>query len=116
MALYGIIRYNEWFSKGACVSSAVGFCMPQMNRELKAYPVDPDTRAFLSWGTREAYGVTDHEHEDFTSTTSKNNRKLAATLEKQGAAVEVYCQVGGNHCEADWEKQVPMFMEFLWMR
>jgi len=116
MALYGVVRYNEWFSKAACVSSAVGFCMPQMNRELKAYPVDPDTRVFLSWGTREAYGVTDHENEDFTSTTSKNNRKLAATLENQGAAVEICCQIGGNHCEADWEKQVPDFMDFLWMR
>ena len=27
----------------------------------------------------------------------------------------VVCQVGGGHCEADWEKQVPMFMDFLWM-
>ena len=24
------------------------------------------------------------------------------------------CQVGGGHCEADWEKLVPTFMDFLW--
>ena len=26
----------------------------------------------------------------------------------------LYCQVGGRHCEADWEKQLPLFMPFLW--
>ena len=116
MALYGVIRYNEWFSKAACISSAVSLCMPQLNKEIKAYPVDPDTRVFLSWGTREAMGVTDHEKEDFDSTMSKNNRSIAKKMEKQGAAVEVFCQIGGAHCEADWEKQVPHFMDFLWMR
>ena len=116
MALYGVIRYNSTFSKAACVSSAVSFCMPQINKELKACPVDADTRVFLSWGTREAWGVRDHEHEDFLSTTSRNNRKIGAALEKQGAAVEIFCQKGGAHCEADWEQQVPEFMDFLWMR
>lgn len=116
MALYGVVRYNTCFSKAACISSAVGLCMPQINQELKKYPIDSDTRVFLSWGTREAYGVTEHEHEDISSTTSKNNRSIAKKLEKQGAAVEVFCQIGGNHCEADWEKQVPAFMDFLWMR
>ena len=24
------------------------------------------------------------------------------------------CQVGGGHCEADWEKLVPTFMNYLW--
>jgi hypothetical protein len=26
----------------------------------------------------------------------------------------MHCQVGGHHCEADWEKLVPTFMNFLW--
>ncbi len=116
MALYGIVKYNDTFSKAACVSSAIGFCMPKLNADLKQCPVDPDTRVFLSWGTREAHEVTDHEHEDMTSKTSKNNRAVGKKLEDQGAAVEIYCQIGGNHCEADWRWQVAEFMDFLWMR
>jgi len=27
----------------------------------------------------------------------------------------MYCQIGGHHCEADWEKQIPIFMDYLWM-
>ena len=114
MALYGVLRYNWCFSKAACVSSAIGFCMPQIYRDLKAYPVDPDTRVYLSWGTREAKGVTDHEHEDRTSYTSRRNRSIAVRLAAQRAAVQIYCQTGGGHCEADWERQVPGIMDFLW--
>lgn len=116
MALYGILRYNWCFSKAACVSSAIGFCMPRVYRDLKDYPVDANTRVYLSWGTREAKGVTDHEHEDRSSYTSRRNRSVASRLEAQGAAAQVYCQVGGGHCEADWEHQVPLFMDFLWKK
>lgn len=116
MSLYGVLHYNEIFSKAACVSSAIGFCMPQVNRELKEHPVDPDTRVYLSWGTREAWGVMDPSLEDMDSTSSRNNRSVARYLAEQGAATEVYCQIEGSHCEADWEKQVPRFMDFLWMR
>ena len=35
---------------------------------------------------------------------------------EQGGAAWAYCQAGGGHCEADWEKQVPGFMDFLLMR
>ncbi len=114
MALYGVMRYNWCFSKAACVSSAVGFCMPNIYRDLKGCYIDSDTRVYLSWGTREARGVTDHWHEDTSSYTSRRNRSIAKYLGMHGAAVQIYCQVGGNHCEADWERQVPLFMEFLW--
>lgn len=114
MALYGVIRYNWCFSKAACVSSAVGFCMPYIYRDLKSCYIDSDTRVYLSWGTREAKGVTDHQHEDTTSYTSRRNRSIAKYIGMHGAVTQIYCQTGGNHCEADWERQVPLFMEFLW--
>lgn len=116
MSLYGIVKYNHVFSKAACVSSAISFCMPKVYRDIKKYPIDPDTRVFLSWGTREARGVKDHEHEDMKSYTARRNRSVGEKLGAQGAAVDVYCQVGGGHCEADWREQVPGFMDFLWMR
>jgi predicted alpha/beta superfamily hydrolase len=116
MAMFGVIKYNDVFSKAACVSSAIGFCMPKLNEDIAAYPIDPDTRAFISWGTREAWGVKDHEHEDTSSPTARNNHEVADKLAAQGAAIDVFCDIGGSHCEADWRHQVPRFMDFLWMR
>ena len=118
MAIYGLVRYNQYFSKGACVSSALGFCQPQMMREmnhaLENNLIHPDTRAFLSWGTYEAKGVKDVNMIDKFSGTYRRNKAVANKFLKAGARPQLYCQVRGGHCEADWEKQVPFFMEFLW--
>lgn len=115
MALYAVVRYNRWFSKGGCVSSAVGFCMGPLMRDMAENTLSPDTRIYLSWGTREAYGIQDPDKEDTSSRTYGWNRKIGDCAQASGAAVKLRCQVGGGHREADWEKLVPDFMNFLWM-
>ena len=114
MALYAVVRYNRWFSKGGCVSSAIGFCMRPLMNDMRKNKLSPDTRVYLSWGSREAWGVKDPEKEDRSSKTYGWNKKVADHAKSNGAAVKMRCQVGGGHCEADWEKLVPEFMNFLW--
>ena len=116
MAVYGVVHHNEYFSKAACISSAIGFCMPALMKDLSANRMNPDTRVYLSWGTNEAYGLEDVGKEDTTSKTYKWNHRVAESVWKCGAAAKLYSQVGGGHCEADWEKLVPGFMEFLWLQ
>ena len=114
MALYAVVHYNRWFSKGGCVSSAIGFCMRPLMSDLKKNKISPDTRIYLSWGSREAHGIKDPEKDDRSSKTYSWNKKVADHLSSEKAAVKMYCQVGGGHCEVDWEKLVPDFMNFLW--
>jgi len=115
MALSGVIRHNRWFSKAACISSAIGICMEPLLEDLQAHAVDPDTRVYLSWGTREARGVRSHRRPDRSSHTYRCNQAAADRIEACGAQAKLCCQLGGGHCEADWEKLVPDFMEFLWL-
>lgn len=115
MALYAAIHDNRWFSKAGCISSAIGFCMEPLMQELRECALSPDTRVYLSWGTREAYGIKNPGREDRSSHTYRCNKEIADCLESRGGVVRLRCQVGGGHCEADWEKLVPEFMEFLWM-
>ena len=113
MALYAGIHYNRWISKAACVSTAMNFCMEGLRADLKNNPISPDTRIYLSWGTKEA--KKDHQDRaDRSSETYHNTKYVSDVLKKQKAAVKMDCQVGGGHCEADWEKLVPTFMNFLW--
>lgn len=114
MALYAVVRYNRWFSKAGCISSAVGFCMKPLMKDMEEHPMSPDTRIYLSWGTNEAWGLKRKDREDKSSKTYHWNKKIAAKAEADGAAAMLRCQVGGGHCEADWEKLVPEFMNFLW--
>ncbi len=114
MSLYGAIHYNRWFSKAACLSSSVNFCMEPLKADLTASQIDPDTRIYLSWGTREAQ-KDNWQKMDPNTPTCRNNAFIAQTLEEKQAAVKLECQVGGGHCEADWEQLIPGFMDFLWM-
>ena len=114
MALYGAVHYNRWFSKAACISSAIGFCMRPLMADMRASQMNPDTRMYLSWGTREAWGIQDPTKPDRSSRSYKWNRQAADILADKGAKTMLYCQVEGHHCEADWEKQDPIFMDFLW--
>lgn len=114
MAIYAAVHYNRWFSRAGCVSSAIGFCIRPLLRDLRTSQVRPDTRFFLSWGTREAFGLANPDRQDRSSRTYQWNRQVAALIREKGARAELYCQVGGGHCEADWERLLPVMMPFLW--
>lgn len=116
MAVYGGVHYNQYFSKAACVSSALACCMPAVRRDMESATINPDTRMYLSWGTKEVRGLENIWEEDTHSYCYRNNTEVANTVAKWGAATMTHCQVGGAHFEADWEKLVPTFMDFLWMR
>ena len=114
MSLYASYKYNAYFSKAACVSSSIGFCPFSVYKDLDRAEILPATRVYLSWGTAEAPGVKDEKSEDRSSGTYRRNKAVANKLEAKGASVMLYCQVEGRHCEADWEKQIPVFMNWLW--
>lgn len=114
MALYAAVHYNRWFSKAGCVSSAIGFCMRPLMSDLRKSRLSPDTRIYLSWGTREAHGIKEPDQEDRSSKTYGWNKKVADQLSDQGVTTRLHCQIGGGHCEADWEQLVPTFLNFLW--
>ena len=114
MAIYAGAHYNRWFSKAGCVSSAIGFCIRPLMADLRASDLSPDTRFYLSWGTKEAHGIKNPNREDRSSKTYAWNKRVADHLQSRGCAVRLHCQVGGGHCEADWEKLVPVFMNYLW--
>ena len=84
-------------------------------QDMKAQEMSADTRLYLSWGTKEAHNIKDKGKMDTNSDTYHWNKEVAKQAESCGATVLMDCQVGGGHCEADWEKLVPTFMNFLWM-
>jgi len=112
MALYAVVKYNSVFSKAACVSSALGSAGDRIHNDIASCSIHPDTRVWLSWGTREA-GAPDDEI-DCSSWAYGNNSRAEASLRARGAITQLWCQLGGNHNEESWEKQIPHFMHFLW--
>lgn len=113
MSLYAAVRYNRWFSKAACLSSAITPCMRALSEDIARSPIDADTRVYLSWGSEETGGGGPEN--DYESNTARCNLSVERQLQEKGAYARALCQRGGRHCEADWEKQIPDFMNFLWL-
>ena len=111
MSLYAVTKYNNVFSKAACVSSSIFMVMQPLMDDIYHSDIDPDTRVYLSWGEKE--GGTDPDS-GYCKFLTNSNRKVEKLLNRKGAITRLYCQPGGGHCEADWEKEVPDFMDFLW--
>lgn len=115
MSLYAAAAYNNTFSKAACLSSTISPCFSTLAREILRHRLDADTRVYLSWGTEEAGRAQTDESLDWLTQTARNNLAVEALLRQQNVDTFLYCQRFGGHCEADWQKQVPQFMNYLWM-
>ena len=115
MAAYALVRYNSLISKAACLSPSIGSVSGQLWHEMNNTELSPDSRIYLSWGTLEGYGnIKDPGREDRSSWIYKTCRATANKIIRAGGEAMLYCQVGGRHCEEDWEKQLDIFMPFLW--
>lgn len=105
MALYTVIMHNDYFSKAACVSPAYSFCFDKIKRDMENASICADTRVYLSFGTNEIRNM------DFTQRTLKS---LTDYFHSKQALSYVNIIDGGNHNEASWEKENPVYMDFLW--
>ena len=108
MALYSIVYYNDIFSKAACLSSAIGFCFEQLCQEIQNVSLNSDTRVYMDWGSEES------RNKKALAYTTMRNLEIAHLIEKQGAQTYPRLIMNGKHNEETWEKQIPIFMDYLW--
>ena len=107
MSLYAAVRYNDVFSKAACLSPSVRLCMEPLTADLRSTSLRKDTRFYLSWGELEARDQ--HQLVEYTH----NALTVAHLQQEQGAQVYPYFQMDGRHCEADWRRQLGRCFRFL---
>ncbi len=104
MALYAAVAYNDVFSRAAALSPCLGVAPRRMAELIKARPLRDPTRIYLDMGGAEAEGHV---------------RALTALFDTAKLLTRSYADVAarvvpdGRHCEADWEKRIPVFMDYL---
>lgn len=104
MSLYAICRYNHVFSKAAALSPSVWVAPVKMTQMIRETCFLPATQVYMDYGSEEL----------------GNRSKVAEALKRSAGAfldmrVAVCMRIvpGGQHCEACWEKQIPVFMQCL---
>lgn len=104
MSLYAILKYNRYFSRAAALSPSIWFSTEKLERMIMTSRLRPDTIVYMDYGSREMKFHPNMEWQ-FASVT--------AMLLEKNVMLESRIVPWGDHCEACWERQIPVFMNTL---
>ena len=104
IALYGITAYNHIFRQAACLSPSLWVAPAKMLSMVAQAQYTPDTVIYLSYGQNE---MSNHKANRWII------RTVANELYAKGVNLTLRVVREAYHCEAAWEKEVPLFMECM---
>lgn len=104
IALYGVSAYNHIFRQAACLSPSLWVSPRKLLAMVNRAKFAPDTVIYMDYGQME---MKNHAE------SRKAIPAMAQALYDKGVNLTLRIVPGGEHCEASWEKQVPIFMECL---
>lgn len=104
MSLYAACYYNGVFHRAACLSPSLWVAPEALQALLEAGKPDPDTWIYMDYGS-----------EEMDNHPGNPEYLLSAIRTLMNKQVKLNFRIvpGGSHCEASWEKQIPVFMECL---
>ncbi len=104
MALYGATVYNHVFQRAACLSPSIWVSPGQVLELIARARIKNDTCIYMDYGSEEMFNH------------AANAEALISTshlLLTKRVNLALRVVPGGNHSEASWEKQIPVFMDCL---
>ena len=104
IALYGVSAYNHVFRQAACLSPSLWVSPAKLLAMVAAAKYTPDTTVYLSYGQNE---MNNHSANRWIINAISNE------LYAKGVNLTVRIVRDAYHCEAAWEKEVPIFMNCL---
>lgn len=104
IALYGVTAYNHIFRQAACLSPSLWVAPAKLLSMVARASYAPDTAIYLSYGQNE---MGNHSANRWIISS------VAAELYGKGVNLTLRIVRDAYHCEAAWEKEVPIFMDSL---
>lgn len=104
MALYGATVYNDIFQRAACLSPSLWVAPGKLLELIARARIRRGTCIYMDYGEKE---LSNH------GGSTQALLAAAQLLMVKGVNVTLRIAPGGSHCEASWEKQIPVFMECL---
>ena len=103
-ALYGVTAYNHIFQRAACLSPSLWVAPGKVLEFVARAHIRRDTTVYMDYGELEMFNHAASQ-ESIIST--------AHLLLTKRVNLALRIVPGGNHSEASWEKQIPIFMDCL---
>lgn len=104
MALYGVCAFNQVFGRAACLSPSLWVSPARVLDMIAKAKLRGDTVLYMDYGEKEMRNHTASREAISAAAYMLMTREINLTFRMVP---------GGTHCEASWEKQVPIFMECL---
>lgn len=107
MSLFAVLRYNNIFGRAAVLSPSLWTNPFKVEQIIKRATPAPNTVIYMDYGSKE---MTKRRNMD------KIYIKMADLLMRKRIFLTSRIVPYGTHCEANWERQIPFFMNTLLYR
>lgn len=104
MALYGACAYNHIFQRAACLSPSLWLAPEKVSAMVRKADICGDTCIYMDYGSQEM-----GNHVGNLQALTETSRLLMG----KGVNLTTRIVPDGSHCEASWERQIPVFMSCL---
>ena len=104
MSLYAVLEYNDYFSGAAALSPSIWTNPARIEKLILNAKLHQDTRIYMDYGSREMR---------FHRAMERQFQKVTSLLLRKRVFLTSIIVPYGDHCEACWEKQIPIFMNTL---
>ena len=104
MALYGACVYNHVFQRAACLSPSLWVSPGKMLELVARAHIRNDTCIYMDYGSEEMFNH---------AANGEALISMSHLLLTKRVNLALRVVPGGNHSEASWERQIPVFMDCL---
>ena len=104
MALYGVCAYNHVFQRAACLSPSLWVAPGKVLEMVARARIRRDTCIYMDYGELEIFNH---------AANAESMISTAHLLMTKRVNLALRIVPGGNHSEASWERQIPIFMDCL---
>lgn len=104
MALYGCCAFNHVFQRAACLSPSLWVDTGKVIEMVAKANVKNDTCIYMDYGSREMYNHAANAEALISTSHMLLSKRVNLALR---------VVPGGDHSEASWEQQIPVFMDCL---
>ena len=104
MTLFALAKYNKYFSKGAALSPSLWAYDVNLVDFIEKSRFAKGTTLYMDYGSKE-FDRAGRAKTYFCDATS--------ALIQKGVNLTSRIVENGTHCEASWERQIPLFMKVL---
>lgn len=108
MSLYCIAKYNDIYSKAACVSPTMDICLDELLNVIHESNMNKNTKIYLDFGSQEV------KRKERFAFCMDELLQINHAFSNHNCSTYPNVVVGGTHSEASWETIVPVFIEYLY--